>query len=343
MRGIPVILVLMGFLQALLDAVFGKRADSAHTPLPLPLQATDNARLEPSSPRVLLITFNPVVDGERGTRMIEYMGWNAVEPLVQGYISDVRACSAGLVNYQIVERIEVDDWIPLEDGYRYDGATFLQVMDRRAAPHKPDMMDYNWCIEKFDLVNRVMRNEIDEVWMFAFPYGGFYESRMVGEDAYWCNAPALDQVDCRRRFVMMGFNYERGVGEMEEAFGHRIESIMTRVYERKSAAANIYKHFITYDKQSPGMAQVGWMHYAPNSHTDYDWGNRSVVTSACDDWLNYPNLSGATRQVSTGDWGNGDIRAHHTWWFNRLPHVAGRVDGIRCNWWHYAIHLDPFA
>lgn len=333
----------MSFLQSIIETLFGKRKDTAHTPLPLPLQVTDNAPLEPSAPRVLLITFNPVVDVEHGTRMIPFMGWNAVNQLVDGYIADVQKHSSGLVNYQVVESIEVDDWIPLEDGFRYDGKSFLAMMDQRGTAHKPDMMDYNWCIEKFDLVNRVMRNEIDEVWMFAFPYGGFFESRMIGKDAYWCNAPAMAHIDCPKRFVMMGFNYERGVGEMEEAFGHRIESIMTEVYAHASTAANLYKHFITYDKKAPGMAQVGWMHYAPNSQTDYDWGNKSVVTSACDDWLNFPNLTGATRQVSTPDWGDGDIRAHHTWWFDRLPHVAGRVDGIRCNWWHYAVHLDPKA
>ena len=35
----------------------------------------------------------------------------------------------------------------------------------------------------------------------------------------------------RMLVTVMGFNYERGVGETPEAFGHRVESIMRHVDE----------------------------------------------------------------------------------------------------------------
>jgi hypothetical protein len=37
----------------------------------------------------------------------------------------------------------------------------------------------------------VARGEIDEIWLFGGPYFGFYESRMAGPGAFWCNAPPL--------------------------------------------------------------------------------------------------------------------------------------------------------
>ena len=46
------------------------------------------------------------------------------------------------------------------------------------------------------------------------PYSGCWESTMAGKGAYDCNSPPVPGVDCPRIFVMMGFNYERGVGEM---------------------------------------------------------------------------------------------------------------------------------
>ena len=52
---------------------------------------------------------------------------------------------------------------------------------------------------------------------------------MAGRGAYECNSDPVPGVDCPRIFVIMGFNYERGVGEMLEDFGHRTESIMTHV------------------------------------------------------------------------------------------------------------------
>ena len=45
-------------------------------------------------------------------------------------------------------------------------------------------------------------------------YGGYYESIMCGPNAFWCNAPPLKGTEhANRRFVIMGFNFERGVGE----------------------------------------------------------------------------------------------------------------------------------
>jgi hypothetical protein len=83
------------------------------------------------------------------------------------------------------------------------------------------------------------------------------------------------------------------------------------------------------------------MHYAPNSQIDYDWGNTTRVRSNCDDWLNFPSLQGTARLVDCRDWGNGDMRAHHKWWFKRLPNAPGTTHGIANNWWLYG--LDPNA
>jgi hypothetical protein len=107
-----------------------------------------------------------------------------------------------------------------------------------------------------------------------------------------------------------------------------------------SGEDNLWKRFSRYDKLTPGRAAVGNVHFAPNSHRDYDWNNPSKVLSECDDWLyNFPHLRGQTRMVTASDWGNGDIRKHHVWWLTHLPKVAGRINGIHNNWWQYV--MDP--
>ena len=143
----------------------------------------------------------------------------------------------------------------------------------------------------------------------------------------------------QRRFVVMGFNYERGVGEMMESFGHRAESIMAKVYEGRAAEENLWERFTRYDRQSPEASEVGNMHFAPNSQRDYDWGNRRSVASACDDWYDFPQLSGDRRALNSDEWGGGDIRLHHAWWFRHLPHAEGDTKGVSNNWWGYI--LDP--
>ena len=159
--------------------------------------------------------------------------------------------------------------------------------------------------------------------------------------AFWCNAPALKNTEAsKRRFVIMGFSYERNIGEMEEAYGHRAESIMEKTFS-KLAAMQIYGNASSATKKSrPGKAACGNIHFAPNSQQDYDWNNPTPVKSECYDWqLNFPNFKGDMRTVGPSEWGSGDIRAHHKWWFNHFPRVAGRKNGIHNNWWQYV--ADP--
>jgi hypothetical protein len=292
-------------------------------------------------PRVLLITYDPTIESEGGRRLSEVLGWNDVDWLCREYIADLKECSGGFVNYDIVQRMVVDKWPVKEDGFCYDDTSFLRNWRQRSGWHKPDWADYEAILADFDLPARVESDQIDEVWLFGFPYAGFYESRMVGPGAFWCNAPELPNEDVSRLFVIMGFNYERKVGPMLESFGHRVESILKHTWRHQRGDDNLYERFILYDKKAPGKANCGWMHYAPNSLKDYDWGNKTYVPSNCDDWLNFPNFRGTVRQVNCSDWGDGDMRAHHKWWFDRLPKVSGHTHGISNNWWWYAI--DPNA
>lgn len=290
-------------------------------------------------PRVLLIIYNPTIPSEGGRNLTQVLGWNDPDALVQGYIADLRETSAGFVDLQIAQRIEVDAWPVKKDGFRYDGADFVRYWRTQSGWHQPDAVDYQAILDEFDVIARVNAGQIDEVWLFAFPYAGFYESIMVGPGAFWCNAPEMERGDVTKRFVVMGFNYQRGVGEMLEAFGHRVESILDHTWRRFQGDDNLYQRFILYDKKAPGRANVGWMHYAPNSLKDYDWGNKTKVPSNCDDWLNIPNFQGTTRIVDCSEWGGGDIRLHHKWWFERLPHAPGQTRGISNNWWWYGV--DP--
>ena len=160
---------------------------------------------------------------------------------------------------------------------------------------------------------------------------------MAGPDPFWCNAPPLKGTDkAGRRFVIMGFSYERGVGEMLENMGHRAESIMEQVYSGTSGGDNYWKRFTRYEKTHPGRAALGNVHFAPNSERDYDWNNPNEVLSECDDWLhNFPDFKGEIHPVTAADWGNGDIRQHHLWWMNHFPKTKGRRNGIHHNWWQY--------
>ncbi len=326
--------------------LFGSGESSARPhPLEQDWLPTDQTRLAdyprptPVKRKVLMITHNPVLRSQGGKTVREYFRWNDPEFLAKGYIEDVRWCSQGYANYEVVEHRVVDGFPVKHDGFRYDELSYLHAWKQRQF-HQPDGVDYLALVGEFEMVERIERREIDEVWLFGHPYGGYYESIMAGRGAFWCNAPPLAGTEnCQRRFVIMGFNFERGVGEMLEDLGHRAESILYRVFERTHSQENLFERFTRYDLKYPQQAECGNVHFAPNSVRDYDWGNPRPVWSLCDQWYRFPRLDGTPRMVDAHEWGGGDIRAHHRWWLHHFPHITGETDGIAWNWWQYVI--DP--
>lgn len=335
-----------GFLQSLWDfivSLFGRKKPTPSPQPQVPVEAVDdpNEPAQVTVGKVLVIVYNPVMDPVSGKKLSEHMGWGRIEDLATGFMSDILQFSHGMARYQVVERIDVDEFPAKIDGFRYTPKTFMDVLRNIFSPHKPQEVDYYAILNQFDVLSRVAKQEIDEVWVFGFPHAGFYESIMAGPGAFWCNAPALKNTGVSgRRFVIMGFSYERGVGEMLESFGHRVESTLEKTFVHLRGDKNLWQRFIRYEKVAPGKAAVGNIHFAPNSERDYDWNNPSTVQSECYDWLlNFPDFKGDVRNVTASEWGNGDIRLHHQWWLKHIPHVAGRQNGIHNNWWQYII--DP--
>ncbi|MEW6358112.1 MAG: hypothetical protein AB1696_17395 [Planctomycetota bacterium] len=295
-------------------------------------------------PKVLVINFDPSCGR---APLHEAARWNDPRKLTKEYIADVKKCSGGYVQYQVTEWKDVNNFPVLKDGFRYTAKQYMDCLQSGKGWHDPDNVDYVAIIKEFDLAKRVEEREIDEVWLWGGPYFGYWESTMAGKGAYWCNSGPVEGVECPRIFVIMGFNYERGVGEMLEDLGHRTENILAKVFGRwdnlkPMEELNAWERFTLIDKHRPGHAACGNVHYAPNSESDYQWGNQRKVLSSGDDWLHYPRLTGKKRLVNCTEWGNGDCREHHRWWFRHLPRASGRTDGKLNNWWDYVIDFNSY-
>jgi hypothetical protein len=242
--------------------------------------ATEPAQITHS--KVLVIVYDPIMDRSTGMTLSQQRKWYNPTDLITGFIADLLQVSGGMARYQIVQRVDVDEFPAKVDGFQYTPQTYTAVLQGNASPHTPSEVNYHAILDKYNILQRVARNEIDEVWTFGFPHAGFYESTMGGPGAFWCNGPALKNTEAsKRRFVVMGFSFERFIGEMEEAYGHRAESIMEKTFSKLSGEANLWNRFTRCEKTAPGMSACGDIHFAPSSQKDYDWGNPTPVVSEC--------------------------------------------------------------
>ncbi len=289
--------------------------------------------------KVLLVIFNPTIPSQNNRKLSEYLGWNDPDTLVQSFIADMQYASYGYANYEIADRVEANRFPIKSDGFAYTPDQYVQCWQSQSGFHQPDAVNYQLILNDFNIVSRINDGSIDEVWLMGFPYAGFRESRMGGPGAFFCNGEVLENVPTNRRFVIMGFSYQRGVGEMFESMAHRAESIVQQVFRNSFGQANLWQRFTLYDKISPGNAEVGSVHFAPNSQSDYDWGNPAYVPSRCRNWLTFPDLTGQPSNVNCTEWGGGDIRLHHIWWLRHFPHITGETNMISYNWWKYV--ADP--
>jgi hypothetical protein len=156
-------------IQLLFLAMFLLRKPKA-TPPSQPMIAPDNPAEPPQLTviKTLVIVYDPVVDKTSGKKLSQYMNWSRVEELAKGYMSDILQVSGGLGRYQIIQRIDVDDFPAKADGYKYDAQTYLSVVRGATLHHMPQ--EANLLCHHRTLQHPWARQRTtDEIWVFIFP------------------------------------------------------------------------------------------------------------------------------------------------------------------------------
>ncbi len=143
-----------------------------------PDSATEPAQITLS--KVLLIVYDPIMDPASGQTLSQQQSWHRPTDLITSFMLDMMQVSAGMARYQIVQRVDLNEFPAKTDGFRYTPETYMNVLRGTVAPHMPQEVNYNAILTQFNILQRVARSEIDEVWLFGFPHAGFYESVMAG-------------------------------------------------------------------------------------------------------------------------------------------------------------------
>lgn len=296
--------------------------------------------------KVIVLNFDPLIPERENKQLHLVYGWNDPRKLAEEYISDIKDVSRGYINYKIVEWNDLNVFPAKIDGYVYTSAEFIDCWEKKSKWHQPDSVDYEKIAVDYDLIKKIKIDEIDEVWIFGAPYFGYWESAMLGPGAFYINGGIYDKVSTNKPFVVMGFNYERGVAEMIHDLSHRTESTMTRIYGGWAIdqLTTTWAKFAANEFQSNSLSAVGTCHYPPNGERDYDYKNTRSVRSNANDWLNFPFFKGDTITVNCETWGGPDYhRNYMKWWFSRLPNASGVYsDGRLNNWWEYVFNYNKY-
>lgn len=295
----------------------------------------------PITKKVLVLDFNPVLTTQANKKLTEYKNWNNPKLLEAAYIEDVRNNSGSYVNYQVVEHKEINDFPVKKDGFDYNETNYLNCLSNNVNCHSPDLVDYKKILADNDVCGKRNRGEIDELWLWGGPYFGYYESTLAGPNLFWYNSDPLADTGCNQQLPIMGFNFERGTAEMLEDLGHRVEAVMTQVYGswERGKETHAWDRFTLIDKDWNGRASCGFTHFAPNSENEYQYDNQRFIDSTCNNWFNFPGLSGAKQSINCTTWGC-DSYGFKKWWLNHLPRFDGVTDGRLNNWWRYVLNYD---
>ncbi|MFO0556893.1 MAG: hypothetical protein U0269_02625 [Polyangiales bacterium] len=292
--------------------------------------------------RVLALAFDPIVEPRSNARLHEVYRWNDPSTLAPRAVDALVRASGGAARFEVVSYRTLDSYGRLVDGFEYDDATFAACWQdsTHARCHNPQGLDYAWLVRTYDLCGGITRGEYDEVWLFGAPYFGYWESTMVGPGAFFLNSQPVRGVSCDRTFVIMGFNYERGLAEMLHDYGHRAEFTMAHATVGLAAPTS-WTLFSRYDRTSAGNAGCGNTHNPPNAQREYDYANAAQVPSNCDAFLTYPTVTAPAQPTGCAAWGCNE-EGYQRWWLDHVPRADGMSNGLQNNWWKYIVGFEEF-
>lgn len=335
--------------------------------------------------KLAVVYINPVNPANPSQRLMQALGWAAQEPMTPQVTSAINRATQGRVAYTVAASYTVDQFPARTDGQQWTWDSYIQC-----ATAQPYRFPQGYCtppgsggyaalmntMTGTNLCEKIRSGQIDEVWVWSPYYTGFdefawktpgdrlyYTSR---ENNYWLyDGRRYDLPECGRPYFVMGFVSDAGIGNTLHSYGHRIESAVSLSAAGQGwfdacainpDARNEWTDFVCYDQRKPAAAQCGNVHFPPNATQDYDYGNYRQVSSSCNDWLAYPNRTGATQLVNVQTWMQtgtapfaGDAHASYMeWWLKHLPHADGshkdsRGVTVANDWWFYILNYqDPY-
>ncbi|MFH1777301.1 MAG: hypothetical protein ABH952_07075 [Candidatus Omnitrophota bacterium] len=220
----------------------------------------------------------------------------------------------------------------------------------------PPFPDHMQILTDLNIADYVDNQGIKEVWIWMYHTADIVpiESNMaIGNisgdfwnyGSYGDVSNSYRQNDlpiCNKTYTVYDYNYGRGLGEAVEDHTHQLEAVFRWVDNDL-----FWNKFVNPYGRTDIVNHCGWTHCPPNTISDYDWYNETIVSSNCEDW--HPDGSGEIKLVNChtweeawpGDTGGGE--AFKVWWMQNIPGKNNDLyyEGNKLkNWWDFIGDFD---
>ncbi len=282
----------------------------------------------PVNRKVLVLNFNPTLENQGGLKLTQYKNWTDPNNATTAIVNNFPEVSGNYLTYTIQENIEIDGIRPKPDGYQYTDETYLACLNGTGPCHSLDGIDYGQLFSDYN----VCAKNVDEVWLWGGPYFGYQEYNPV--------------TVCGKTQFVMGFNYERALGEAMHDFGHRMEYVGIN---RVGDGGWIQDEANEWNKFSLIAGHCGNIHYPPGSTIptdEYNYSRTRSSSSDCTSYLNYPTGSFTPETFNCSVWGCNQY-GYVRWWLSNVPknpsysNINGKY--LYHNWWKYFVYFDESA
>jgi Bacterial Ig-like domain (group 2) len=222
---------------------------------------------------------------------------------------------------------------------------------------------------RFGLSSYIEANDVKEVWLnfgYVTPAYPSYNPAINGPESMIdlvesnMSSPTTGDISNSYRvsddlpilnhtYTVYEYNIRRTASENVENHMHQLESLYSYINNQLfwTDCAGFANNKIT------APARCGWTHYPPNGTSDYDWANKTLVSSDIEDWT--PDNTGQRTMVNCDTWYSiprnwpvsGFVPQYSETWFLFLmqnwPGYNNQIhygSNTMTNWWEFTADWD---
>jgi len=221
--------------------------------------------------------------------------------------------------------------------------------------------DYDAILNRINAQYYVEQLGVQEFWLWGYHHGNIEptESNMSSAltgDISNSERRNDDLPIYNKTYVVYNYNFGRTQAEAVHNHGHQLEAILSYIDNRQSNNTVLFwNKFVGKQNNVFVTGRCGWTHMPPNTVTDYDYQNFTIVQSDIEDWT--PNRTGQLRNVNANTWGSinyewpfniipsQQIESHwYIYWFQNMPGFENLIyynqENYITNWWGFTSNWD---